>query len=56
MARKKNTTNLTELLLLQNLKDRGLSPALISARNPLRQLCSLLPNFIFSGALFANIT
>ena len=43
-------------VLFQNLKDRGLSTELISARNPLRQLCSLLPNFIFSGVLFANIT
>ena len=32
----------------------GLSPELISARNPLRQLCSLLPNFIFFRSPFCE--
>ena len=34
----------------------GLSPELIAARNPLRQLLPPQPNLIFSEALFANIT
>ena len=32
----------------------GLSPELISARNPLWQLCSLLPNFIFFRSPFCE--